>query len=145
MCKKYFWFPALVILCFFSKGTFASSPSGTPPRNAEDAFLKSGVVFLGKVESVTKDNLGFPSIADVKVERIWKGKEFLSSLTKVDGSGGPTYPARLFKVGTTYLFYLPAKEKNTFRADSYLHRVLMETEAEEDLQYLSRTTTQRSK
>ena len=144
MCKKYLWFAALVILCFVSKVTFASSPSGTPPQNAEDAFLKSVVVFLGKVESVTKDNLGFPSIANVKVERIWKGKEFLGTLTKVDGSGGPTYPARLFKVGATYLFYLPAKEKNTFRADSYLHRVLMETEAEEDFQYLSRTTTQRS-
>jgi hypothetical protein len=146
MGKKYFWFPVLVALYLFPKGTLASSPAGLPPQSAKEAFSKSNLVFLGKVESVTNDKLGFPSLANVRVEKIWKGAEFLSPLTKVDGSGGSTYPARLFKVGNTYLFYLSAKEKvGTFRADSYLQRVLTGTEAKEDLKYLSHFAVQRSR
>ena len=117
----------------------ASTPLGAPPADAAEAFSKSDVVFLGNIESVTNDNWGFPSLANVRVEKVWKGRESLSVLAKVDGSGGPTYPARLFKVGNTYLFYLPTKANGgMFRADSYLHRVVTGKEVEEDLKYLSR-------
>jgi hypothetical protein len=120
MGKKYFWFPVLVALYLFPKGTLAFLPDGLPPQTAKEAFSKSNLVFLGKVESVTNDKLGFPSLANVRVEKIWKGAEFLSPLTKVD------------------LFYLPTKGKSgTFRADSYLQRVLTGTEAKEDLSFRS--------
>jgi hypothetical protein len=117
----------------------ASSPLGAPPVDAAEAFSKSDVVFLANIESVTNDKWGSPSLANVRVDKVWKGRESLSALAKVDGSGGPTYPARLFEVGHTYLFYLPTKAKDgMFRADSYLHRVLTGKEVEEDLKYLSR-------
>ena len=92
----------------------ASTPLGAPPADAAEAFSKSDVVFLGNIESVTNDNWGFPSLANVRVEKVWKGRESLSVLAKVDGSGGPTYPARLFKVGNTYLLVPKGVEHKPF-------------------------------
>ena len=132
----------LFILSLASFCTFAlaSGPGGVPPANAQEAFSTASVVFLGRVEQVFKDDYGYESTAKVRVQQIWKGREFLASTIRIDGTGGPTYPARVFKLGETYLFYLPVIERGKLlRADSFLHRVLPKSEAADDLVYLSKT------
>jgi hypothetical protein len=117
---------------------FGASPSGAPPRDAADAFASADLVFLGKVDSVTLDRYGYPSTAIVSVVRRWKGPARVGATVTVDGTGGPTYPARLFDKGRSYLFYLPpAQAGQPLRADSYLQRVLPEADAGADLQYLA--------
>ncbi|MDQ2734292.1 MAG: hypothetical protein M3Y55_04725 [Pseudomonadota bacterium] len=116
--------------------TFASPPSGAPPKNAAEAFAAADLVFEATVERVFKDDHGYDSSADVRVQRVWKGT--LGPSLRIDGKGGPTYPARLFELGKTYLFYLPAAPPGQpLRADSYLHRVLAKGDASEDLKFLS--------
>jgi hypothetical protein len=118
----------------------ASSPSGMPPKNSREAFVRADVVFIGRVEQVFKDSHGYDSAAEVEVQKIWKGKELLFHRVKVDGKGGPTSPARIYKLHETYLFYLPVIEKGRlFRADVFLHRVVPKAEASDDLSYLSNT------
>jgi hypothetical protein len=118
---------------------WASPPNGVPPKDAQEAFSKADVVFLGRVEKVLKDTYGYDSTAQVQVQTVWKGNGLLSRSILVDGGGGPTYPARVFKLGETYLFYLPAIEKGkVLRADSFLNRVLPKNEASDDLAYLSK-------
>ena len=135
-----------IVLFWFTMSLWASSPDGSPPQNAKEAIAKSDVVFLGKVKNVAKDKLDFPSLAEVRVQKVWKGKDLLPKSVRIDGSGGPTYPARLFKTNATYLFYLPVIEKATvLRADSCLHRVLIESEAKEDLRYLAHISGQGKK
>lgn len=100
--------------------------------------MQADVVFLGRVRAVFKDRYGYDSTADVEVVTVWKGREWLAPRVAVDGSGGPTYPARIFKRGETALFYLAVIEKGKrFRADSFLHRVVAEPAAAEDLSFLS--------
>jgi hypothetical protein len=126
----------LVTLCFCS---WAAPPSGVPPKDAQEAFSTADVVFLGRVQKVLKDTYGYDSTAHVEVQSVWKGSKFLSQVVLVDGSGGPTYPARVFKVGETYLFYLPILDNGKLlRADSFLNRVLPKDKATGDLDYLSR-------
>jgi hypothetical protein len=118
---------------------WASPPNGVPPKDAQEAFSKADVVFLGRVEKVLKDTYGYDSTAQVQVQTVWKGNALLSSFILVDGGGGPTYPSRIFKLGETYLFYLPVVEKGKLlRADSFLNRVLPKNEASGDLAYLSK-------
>src|SRR6266496_898271 len=118
---------------------WASPPSGVPPKDAQEAFSKADVVFLGRVEKVLKDPYGYDSTAQVEVQTVWKGNGLLSRFILVDGGGGPTYPARVFKLGETYLFYVPVVEKGKLlRADSFLNRVLPKNEASDDLAYLSK-------
>ena len=118
---------------------WASPPDGVPPKNAQEAFSNADVVFLGRVEKVLKDSYGYDSTAQVQVQTVWKGNGLLSRFILVDGGGGPTYPARVFKLGETYLFYLPVIEKGKLlRADSFLNRVLPKNEASDDLAYLSK-------
>lgn len=126
---------ALLALCFHA---WASPPSGVPPKDAEEAFASADVVFLGRVEKVLKDSYGHDSTAHVEVQRVWKGGKNLSRVVVVDGGGGPTYPARVFEVGETYLFYLPLIDNGKrLRADGFLNRVLPKDEASGDLVYLS--------
>lgn len=134
--------------------SLASPPAGTPPKTPKQAYEKAEVVFVGRVESVSKDKLGFVSQAEVRVEKYWKGGKLLGKTVRIDGAGGPTHPARIFAKGKRYLFYLPApgargNGKHTFRADSFLHRVLVLEKAisqaekaqprqsEDDMKYLS--------
>lgn len=81
-------------------------------------------MFVGKVEKTSNDRFGYSSLAAVRVQQVWKGRAFLSRpIVHIDGSGGPTYPARVFWQGQAYLFYLPAPNPaGAFRADSYLHQ-----------------------
>lgn len=97
----------------------ASSPAGEPPKTAREAYEKAAVVFLGEVSDTKKDQFGFESIATVQVQKIFKGSELLKRSATVIGTGGPTYPARLFKKGQTLLFYTGTD----LRADSYMNRV----------------------
>jgi hypothetical protein len=127
-------------LAAFYSSAWATSPSGIPPKDAQEAFSKADVVFLGRIEKVSKDTYGYESTAGVEVQKVWKGQESLTRFIRVDGKGGPTYPARIFKLGETYLFYLPVIEKGKLlRADSFLNRVLPKDEAAGDLAYLSKT------
>jgi len=130
---------SLLILLGFCSFTWASPPAGTPPKEPQEAFAKADVVFLGRVEKVFKDSYGYDSTATVEVLTIWKGKQLLSRHIQIDGKGGPTYPARIFKAGETYLFYLPVIEKGKlFRADSFLNRVVPQSDASVDFAYLSK-------
>ena len=79
-------------------------------------------MFTARVESVKTDRYGFASLATVRVQKIWKGADRLTPLTLVDGQGGPTCPARIFQVGTTYLLYVPVLRRGVVRADSYEQR-----------------------
>jgi hypothetical protein len=116
---------------------WASPPVGAPPKNAQEAYSRADVVFLGRVEKVFKDTYGYDSSAQVEVRKVWKGNGILSRVVLVDGKGGPTYPARVFKTGETYLFYLAVAEKGKpLRADSFMNRVLPKDEASGDLEYL---------
>lgn len=127
---------ASMALSFYA---WASPPNGVPPKDAEEAFASADVVFLGRVEKVLKDSYGYDSTAHVEVQRVWKGGKTLSRVVLVDGGGGPTYPARVFRVGETYLFYLPLIDNGKrLRADSFLNRVLPKDEASGDLAYLSK-------
>ena len=63
----------ILSLCIFQRIASASEPDGAPPQNATEAFAKADAVFLGKVESVTNDRFGYPSLANVRVEKFWKG------------------------------------------------------------------------
>ncbi|HZV91818.1 MAG TPA: hypothetical protein VFF72_01300 [Caldimonas sp.] len=128
-----------LILPLLCSCAWASSPGGFPPKDAAEAFARADAVFLGEVERVKKDIYGYDSTAYVKVEKVWKGRSLLSPAVVVDGVGGPTYPARIFKVGETYLFYLSASDKGAaLRADGFLNRVLPKGEAAGDLGYLAR-------
>lgn len=134
--KRLFAFAILTASCV----ALASSPAGIPPRDAQEALHKADAVFLGRVIKIEKDSFGYDSTAHVAVQHTWKGKELLSHVVLVDGTGGPTYPARIFKRGETYLFYLPVTEKRkALRADSYLHRVIPKRDAADDLAYLSKS------
>lgn len=118
---------------------WASPPKGVPPKDAEEAFSSADVVFLGRVQKVLKDSYGYDSTAHVEVEQVWKGSKNLSRVILVDGGGGPTHPARIFKVEETYLFYLPSSDNGRrLRADGFLNRVLPKDEASGDLAYLSK-------
>ncbi|MGE0488852.1 MAG: hypothetical protein AB7S38_06525 [Vulcanimicrobiota bacterium] len=121
--------PFLLVLLLLLPA-LAEVPTGTPPADAPAAFARSSQVFVGTVVAVNKDKYGYPSLATVQVDQLYKGK--LKGKVKVDGHGGPTYPARLFKEGQQLLFYL----NDDLRADSYLNRVLPLTEASADLEYL---------
>ena len=133
------WKVFAVSLAVFYSSAWASPPNGIPPKDAQEAFSKADVVFLGRIEKVFKDTYGYESTAEVEVQKVWKGKGSLSRFIRVDGKGGPTYPARIFKLGETYLFYLPVIEKGKLlRADSFLSRVLPKDEAASDLVYLSK-------
>ncbi len=125
----------------FAACAHASPPAGAPPKDAKQAFAQSDVVFAGKVERTCTDEYGYASGADVRVQRTWKGSERLSPLMRVDGKGGPTYPARLFRSGEVYLFYLSASGPGkAWRADSFLDRVLPIAQAADDLKFLSSRT-----
>ena len=132
----------------------ASAPAGAAPRDAEEAYEWTDAVFLGKVIEVHKDDQGFESLATVQVSQVWKGKD-LPSQVLVDGSGGSTYPARIFEANQKYLLYVDYASAATsdryldrkeveessypggwLRADSYLHRVLPVKEAADDLEFL---------
>jgi hypothetical protein len=127
-----------MLLAFTVGFVAASAPGGVPPETAAQAFAQADVVFLGRVTRIFKDQYGYESTAGVEVVKIWKGKKLLASTVRVDGKGGPTYPARVFKLNETYLFYLPVMENGkSFRADSFLNRVLVKSEAGDDLAYLS--------
>lgn len=133
--RKFF----ILSLVTFYSFAWASPPDGAPPKDPQEAFSKADVVFLGRVEKVFKDTYGYESTAEVEVQRVWKGQDSLSHFIRVDGKGEPTYPARIFKLGETYLFYLPVIEKRKLlRADSFLNRVLPNGEAGSDLAYLSK-------
>ncbi len=133
-CRLVVTFAVLSLLASFA--TFASPPSGAPPKNAAEAFAAADLVFEARVERVFKDDYGYDSSADVRVRRVWKGHPGPS--LRIDGKGGPSYPARLSKLGETDLFYLPAASpRQPLRADSYLHRVLAKGDASEDLKFLS--------
>ncbi len=137
MLKNFIY--CLMILSSLSSPVFGSAPTGAPPANAEDAFSQSAFVFTGKVREVYKDAYGYNSTADVVVEKCWKCTETLSSIIKINGKGGPTYPARIFEIGETYLFYLPPLDLDkSLRADSYLHRVLKVSDATQDFVYLNK-------
>ena len=118
-------------------------PGKGPPKDAAEAFDQAGAVFLGEVVQVHRDALGFTSVADVRVEKVWKGCADLAPKVQIDGTGGPTYPARVFALGQRLVFSVgsvgvgsrPAK---TFRADSYLHRVVDAGQAGEDAAFLAR-------
>ena len=133
----------------------ASAPMGPAPKDAQEAFDWSDAVFVGKAVDIQKDSYGFFSIAVVRIDEVWKGKG-LPSQVHVDGTGGPTYPARLFTDGQRYVFYVDYSSKDTLRyihrekrdessypggslrADSFLHRVVPVEEASDDLTFLSR-------
>jgi hypothetical protein len=124
----------------------ASVPDRVPPANAEDAYRKADVVFLGRVDGVTKDQYGYQSLAEVRILKIWKGRNHLPPKVQIDGRGGPTYPARIFNNGAVYLFYLPVlKNGASLRADSFIHRVLPESEAQSDLVILERLKSEQTK
>lgn len=108
----------------------AEAPAGAPPADAPAAFANSSQVFVGTVVAVSKDKYGYPSLATVRVDQLYKGQ--VKGKVKVDGHGGPTYPARLFEKDQQLLFYL----NDDLRADSYLNRVLPIAEANADLQFL---------
>ena len=146
---------SLVLSGFFQIGqVYASEPAGGAPRDAEEAYEWSDAVFLGKVIEVHKDDQDFESIATVQISQVWKGKN-LPFQVLVDGSGGPTNPARTFKQDQKYLFYVDyagaagserylnraeveesAYPGGWLRADSQLHRVLPLKEAADDLEFL---------
>lgn len=138
----------------------ASEPAVEAPRDAEEAYEWSDVVFLGKVTEVHKDDQGFESLASVQISQVWKGKALPSQIL-VDGSGGPTYPARIFKQDQKYLFYVDYAgradsgrylnraevEESSYpggwlRADTHLHRILPVKEATEDLKFLLQIPSQ---
>lgn len=132
---------SMFALLFVASGfnALGSAPNGFPPKDAQEAFSKADVVFLGRVEKVLKDTYGYDSTASVEVQKVWKGSKFLSRVALVDGAGGPTYPARIFKEGAVYLFYLPVLANGkSLHADSFLNRVLTKDEASGDLKYLSK-------
>jgi hypothetical protein len=115
----------------------ASEPACTAPATAAAAFASSALVFTARVGKVSADDLGYYSIAEVEVLQIWKGKKRLSKTIRVDGHGGPTYPARVFKRDTEYLFYISsAKSGGRFHADSFCDRVLELDAAPGDLEFL---------
>ena len=126
----------LVSGVFFCGKVSASEPNGSAPQNAEEAFERSDAVLTGKVIEVEKDKLGFSSLATVQVDKSWKGKD-LPLKIRIDGSGGPTYPARLFNARQSYLFYLNHTNQSVWRADSFLNRVLPIEQASDDLKFLS--------
>ena len=138
----------------------ASAPAEAVPRDAEEAYEWADAVFLGKVIEVHKDDQGFESLATVQISQVWKGKALPSQIL-VDGSGGPTYPARIFKQDQKYLFYVDYAgaadserylnraevEESSYpggwlRADDHLHRVLPVKDAEEDLKFLLQVPSQ---
>ncbi len=125
----------LILGSLLTTAVMASAPTGAPPRDAREALAQATDVFLGQVQSVSKDPLGFESQAQVRVLQVFKGTVKAGQTVPVDGRGGPTYPARLFTAGTRYLFYLPASH----HADSYLNRVLPEADAKADLQLLRKS------
>lgn len=94
-------------------------------------------MFSGIVRSVSNDRLGFPSLASVQVRRVWKGRRSLAPLTLLDGQGGPTYPARLFQVGTELLIDGRVLRQGVVRADAYADRVLPIEQAQADLKGLA--------
>ncbi|MEO6907202.1 MAG: hypothetical protein ABI210_04860 [Abditibacteriaceae bacterium] len=141
MLRKVLYSTVVAFVSFFISGQIAnaSPPAGQPPKDAQQAYTQSSVVFLGSVRKVYKDGYGYNSTADVQVVKYWKGQQFLAKVVRVDGKGGPTYPARIFENGKTYLFYLPAPaRKGSLRADSYLQRVLRLDQATDDLKFLTR-------
>ena len=118
-------------------------PGQGSPKDAGEAFDRASAVFLGEVVKVQRDALGFTSLANVRVEKVWKGcQELGGPRVQVDGTGGPTYPARVFALGQRSIFYVDpggnvAQPLRTFRADSYLHRVVNLAQAQDDLRYLA--------
>ena len=137
---------ALLVGFACSRGSaIASAPSGTPPADAEEAFQRADTVFQGTVMVVRKDALGFASVVEVEVEDVWKARHGLTPRVVVDGSGGPTYPARVFRWFERYLFYVdltnqPAEDRvelAAFKADSVLHRVVSWTESAHDFEFLA--------
>lgn len=115
----------------------APAPGTQPPANAKEGFARADAVFTGRVESVKTDRYGFASLAAVRVQTIWKGGDRINPVTLVDGQGGPTYPARIFQVGSTYLFYVPVLRRGVVRADAYSQRVLPVQQAQADLKQLA--------
>jgi hypothetical protein len=134
---------ATAVLCTMmvlsSSNIQAASPASSPPEDPREAFAGSDVVFQAKVERVFQDGHGYDSSADVRVQRIWKGRQYLHPLARIHGTGGPTYPARIFfTVGQVYLFYLPANAQGKgLHADSFLHRVVPKDASTGDLKFLS--------
>lgn len=106
------------------------APPFPPPSTAQTAYQVSDLVFVGKVLSVSKDKLGFNSIARVQVQQAVKGK--LARSVTVSGAGGTTHPARIFHLGETWLFYLGPD----LHADSYANRVIPEAKIPADLKAL---------
>ena len=144
-----------VYFVLYTSYVIASTPAGPAPKDAQQAFDWSDAVFVGKVLEVEKDQFGYNSIAKVQIAKVWKGKEFPREV-HVDGTGGPSYPARLFMSGRSYLFYVDYSKRNTrknyhhrlkqnegfypgglLRADSFLHRVIPISRAADDLKFLS--------
>ncbi len=127
----------------------ASEAPGVPPKDAKEAFERSAAVFAGTVTAVQNDRYGFASIAEVNVQKVWKGMGFLELYrVRVDGQGGPTYPARIFTVGRKYLFFVDhvggesepgAVSPVVFRADSFMNRVLSVEEAALDMEYFDKS------
>ena len=56
-------------LAVFYSSAWASPPDGIPPQDAQEAFSKADVVFLGRIEKVFKDTYGYESTAEVEVQR----------------------------------------------------------------------------
>lgn len=122
-----------------------SEPIGPCPKDAREAFDWSDVVLLGEVTDLRKDALGFDSLAEVRVNDLWKATKGLSPVVWVDGSGEPTYPARTFERWKTYLVYahylnrpLPEAplESVALRADSCTDRALLVQDARDDVEFL---------
>ncbi len=141
------WVVAVLTLLLLVEGWPAQGspppPGQGPPKDAGEAFDRASVVFLGEVVEVLRDALGFTSVANVRVEKVWKGCQELGGPTvQVNGTGGPTYPARVFALGQRAIFYVDpggniAEPLRTFRTDSYLHRVVTIAQAKDDLRYLA--------
>ena len=122
-----------------------SEPGGPCPKDAREAFDWSDVVLVGEVTDLRKDALGFDSIAEVRVQDVWKAPKGLSPVVWVDGSGGPTYPARVFERWKTYLIYARALnrplqgaplESVVLRADSCTDRAVLAQDARDDFEFL---------
>ncbi len=72
------------------------------PKDASDAFFHSDAVFLGTVVAVDNKS-GKGSIADVYIQKVWKGAEsFEITHVRVNDGGGD----RIFEIGKKYLFYV---------------------------------------
>ncbi len=70
------------------------------PKDASDAFFHSDAVFLGTVVAVDNKS-GKGSIADVYIQKVWKGAEsFEITHVRVNDGGGD----RIFEIGKKYLF-----------------------------------------